>query len=177
MFCPNPKSPHSAYPVTSTAMKAAETRYFLKVAWRLAEEYNTGTDEHQIRLVCFKRLAQFYDVLENADMFLAKKEFDKVWTAAWECLQAYSALSAVAIEKGQMRWSQLPKHHFFAHLAQQSRYLNPRWSWTYGFEDFVGTLGALATASCSGTAANIICLTLVDKYRMGVHDLFGHYEG
>ena len=63
-----------------------------------------------------------------------------------KALQCYQWLAAGAFDKGKCMWSMVPKHHYSAEMAYQGLYLNPRFVWTYGSEDYVGKLSDLGAS-------------------------------
>ena len=60
------------------------------------------------------------------------------------------------------------KMHFACHLAMQSKYANPRHTWTYMDEDFMGLIKLIAEACSPGTPAHAIVLKLCSHYLAGM---------
>ena len=92
-------------------------------------------------------------LLDSVDGFLAHYG----WAAAW------------AVEHGVFLFNGVPTHHFFFHLARQGVYLNPRFSWTYGCEYFVGKIAVAAARCARGTKIQNVSASLVGRYRAALH--------
>ena len=53
---------------------------------------------------------------------------------------------------GRRLFSATPKSHYMAHVALNSRHMNPCLSWCFSGEDLVGRLKHMIAASCHGSA-------------------------
>ena len=73
--------------------------------------------------------------------------------ANFKFLKHYTWLSNLALREGRTVFSVVPKFHYMCHLCQQARIINPRWTWCYGGEDFVGRISRLGHACLRGTAS------------------------
>ncbi len=84
-------------------------------------------------------------------------------------LRHYNALSSLARAEGRGRtWHQVPKFHFMQHLALQARVQNPKFSWTYIDEDFMGIMRDIASSCSAGTALGRVVSKVCEKWRLGV---------
>ncbi len=66
-----------------------------------------------------------------------------------------------------MSWHQVPKFHFLEHLSLQSRFQNPKWSWTYTDEDFMGIMKDVAEACTVATPWDQVVPKVCEKWRLG----------
>jgi len=82
------------------------------------------------------------------------------------CLQ-YQRLAVKADKDADLLWSQPTKWHWLWHLAERSRYLNPRRSNTMIDEDYVGRIKDLVHACASGTDMDEMAVKAIEKYRYG----------
>ena len=88
--------------------------------------------------------------------------------SAMRCLMHYNALSAWASRNGHGHmWHQVPKFHFLAHVALHSRIANPRLSWTYTDEAFMGIVKKIVESCVSGTSPTRIVSKLCKKWLLG----------
>ena len=86
-----------------------------------------------------------------------------------ECLLTYSAMARLAMERGDFRWSLVTKHHFMHHLGDQSKFLNPRTWWCYGFEDMMGKARTLGESCTNGTPALKVASRVLRKYMLAMN--------
>ena len=85
-----------------------------------------------------------------------------------DALIFYNVCIHWAIENEYMRWNQVPKFHYFAHISLQSRYINPRSAWTYGDESYMQTIQRIGKACVAGTTARNVVQKMVEKYARGM---------
>ena len=83
-------------------------------------------------------------------------------------LKHWSLLSRLSLERDKKVWHVVPKHHYFWHLAKEAAHLNPRMSWCYANEDFVGKLATVGMSTRHGQAAAYRSKQLVEKYILGI---------
>ena len=166
-FC-NPSRPHREYPVLMK-LKAAHVRGMVPAVLALAQKYSDGSRHwrHQVRMM--QKLASVYDTVHTAGIALTSEQFARMSTDANEFLLEYSFLSQEAAAAEKNLYAVMPKHHYFFHLVQQARFLNPRWSWCYGGEDLVGKASNLGHSCLDGTPGRLVAAKLMHKYRVAKH--------
>jgi len=173
----NSGKPHKVFPCLR-GIKARETRYLVPVALALCQEFeNTfgsiGSDVEwhycRHRTLCCKALLQFYSAIDSGGMFLDGAQQTKVKQSIDHFLLHYSWLAKAASSQGQYKWSIVPKFHYAAHIPEQSLYINPRKTWAYGGEAMVGLIARLAASCMRGTANVSVPLSLMKKYKLGMH--------
>jgi hypothetical protein len=150
-------------------MKGRRIRQFVPVALKLAQEFCADDEHTQHRLEVFKSLDTLYNCLDSPGLEFSSETQQLFSTAVDNMLAHYGRLAKLSYKKNLYRWSIVPKFHYLAHFPEQSKFLAPRVSWTYGSESFMGTVAALCQACLSGTPSFAVSLTLMLKYRMGSH--------
>ena len=65
-------------------------------------------------------------------------------------------------------WNIVTNMHYFWHPAKQAIDLNPRMSWCYANEDFVGKIATIGTSCRHGQVAACRSKSLMNKYILGV---------
>ena len=95
----------------------------------------------------------------------------RVGMARWLVMteQVFLILQQDAEKKGEKRWHIVHKHHFAQHLAEQFRYLNNKYGWTFKTEDYVGRLATLGHSCTFGTSALNQSIKIVDKWLIMFH--------
>ena len=82
----------------------------------------------------------------------------------------YSLLAEQSLRhvRAKCLWNITPKHHYFWHLAMQANDLNPRMSWCYANEDFVGKISTIGMSCRHGQVAASRSKSLMAKYILGI---------
>ena len=77
-----------------------------------------------------------YRLVHEAGMFFDKDTWVGFETASMEFLKTYQWLSQECSKADKKQYNIVPKFHYFYHLVQQSRDINPRFVWCYGGENW-----------------------------------------
>ena len=165
----DPKSPKAKSVVLSSRVKAAISRHLvpvLAVAWE--RMMKPDCENHVHILAMLKALVDFYEVLKSVEQVLDIEEQVHLEDSITRTLVHYNALSTWANLSDQRHlWHQVPTFHFFMHIALASRVSNPRLSWTYNDEAFMGILKAIGESCIAGTPAHLVALKIAEKWRLG----------
>ena len=176
MFCTS-KAPFQNYPCLSTAIKAAETRQLLPVVLELSREFDTGTKHHENRRVMLGHLAAFYDAMKSAPTIPSREDGRVIFQSCRDFLLVYQACSHWALSEGHLLYNTPGKFHHTFHLGQQGRYLNPRATWEYAYEDFVGKMITLGHACAFGSVTFKLSLRIARKHVIAFHlQLMRHWD-
>eukprot|EP00969_Alexandrium_andersonii_P310894 13737429-Alexandrium_andersonii.AAC.1 len=70
-------------------------------------------------------LATLYDTMHDGDMFFTDTGWARFHKASMDFPLSYNWLAAEATKAGKTLYNVIPKHHYFFHLVQQSRHVNP----------------------------------------------------
>ena len=173
-FC-DVDAPHQHYPsLMHSAIKAKQTARLTAVCLKLCADWNDGTEYCVWRYKCLHHLNKLYTISEDAGMFFSEQEFADYTRSANRFLQYYTKLSDWSFRLqncriGQFQWGQLPKMHFLFHIAEDSKFLNPRVVWAYPGEHLVGNATRLASACLAGLQAYQVPNTVCRKYQIGKH--------
>ena len=168
MFVKDEDSPHSDFPFLSHAVKAAEARSLARVGLALAREYENEDVHTRTRLLMFKNLNRFYDIVGEGDMFLTVNQSAKLIAATDGFLACYQFLARNALDapRPRKKWSTVNKHHMFWHLSRELVPLNPRWVWCYQPEDYQRWI-TMAGAGCAmGSSIYMVPHKLCERVRV-----------
>ena len=123
---------------------------------------STLLSKHRIR--AYECLAVLYDTIMQAGYVLTDEEADAVRNAADCFLLHYNVLAKTAENRTIRMYGFVPKHHWFWHLAQFAKFLNPRLVWCYPYEDFVGRVQRSASSCNHGTHMWMVPTKTVKNY-------------
>ena len=65
-------------------------------------------------------------------------------------------------------WNMSTKHHYFWHIGMQAQDLNPRLSWCYSNEDFVGRISTIGMSCRYGQIAAHRSGSVMTRYTLGI---------
>lgn len=63
-------------------------------------------------------------------------------------------------------WHTVGKFRMAKHMAMSFKYENPRFSWCFRAEDFVGRLAKLSHSAAFGVAATHLSVKITEKYKL-----------
>ena len=83
-------------------------------------------------------LADYYSIVDHAGMFLDLGQQAQIKSAVDAFLANYSYLASKSMRAGLVRYSVVYKHHYFAHVPELAKSINPRIVATYTEESMCG---------------------------------------
>ena len=139
-------------------VKASESRHLLKPMLVILQRpaVYTGTEHDDHRIECYKLLDALYNIIVAGDIILQDLEAVASLEHCDLFLVHYNWLAAEAMNLGIIRWNMTTKFHFLWHICYFACDQNPRASWCFSFEDFIGTIQASAMACTVGTPMHAI---------------------
>ena len=155
--------------------KAAATRHLAHYALDLCVRFGqvnsldafTALHDSLAQGVC-QHLVEFYVILNEESMFLSRLARERLVTIGNELTAMYSKLARISFDRGLKLWKVTPKMHLFLHLVLEQAWAfgNPRFWWTYGDEDLVGTMIGIADSVHTST----IAISVMSKWLWCVFD-------
>ena len=172
-FC-TPDKKHSTYPCLSS-IKARHVRYLVPVCLKLCEEAvgvpgdDSTTEYRKYRYLCTKWLEAMYKFLDCTEFHLTAHQQKGYSESTLNFLLCYTKCSKLADAQGLKKWNIVPKHHFCAHMIQQSEWLNPKHVTTYAGETMVGFMVQLGHSCLNGTPAFMVSKNMCWKMRLAMY--------
>ena len=155
---------HNKFP--SLRAKAAESKSLVVPMLSFLEEKAPATMHWTHVKQCYKNIAIFYEVIVSAGYVLTDEEADRVARAIDLFMLHYNALTNIGNERGIPRYNFTGKLHVLHHICHFARYLNPRLTWTYQFEDFMGHWIKWGNTCSLGTAGHNIPAKMMQHYML-----------
>ena len=112
-------------------------------------------------------LTCFYELLFLQGMWMQSGSANE----AADCLEKaglhFHALSSKFVRQGRRLFLSTEKAHYCMHIADDLRSsgFNPRFSWTYGDEDFMGRISQIAKATLRGRGPHRLGAVLFERWR------------
>lgn len=170
-FC-NPKSKQDSFPVMS-GVKARHMRYLVPCILEIVREMEKPDDPYSRHRVCVvDNLERMYLAMESCHIHMTSKASQQLLKCTSSCLLHYVKLANLSIASGSLQWSTVHKHHLACHLAEQGRWMNPRFQTTYSGETMVGMMSSLAHCCLNGTAPHQVPLKVALRFRLSMHSKF-----
>ena len=159
--------------------KAAHMRHLVPALLRLLDfvacseegyenetKYNdTFREIVQHRKFCLQHLNEYYMIIKKRGRYLSRSMADKVVDAVSKSTEHYAMLATLAREHvGCLMYNIVPKTHLVHHIAEAAVYENPKHSWVYMEEDFIGRVCKMARHAALGAGGARLTKGLMNKY-------------
>ena len=162
----NTGGPHAHYPLLGGLAKAAITRHLVPIIADLWDEVHKPTvvgDQYIAR--CLHALTKVYESFDTPDYTLSAAQKRNILAETHDFLNSYRWLRHNA--GAAKRWQEIPKFHFMIHVALQAQLQNPRRSWTYVDEDWMGLIKDICQSCMHGTPSFKVVAKIVSKLVVG----------
>ena len=167
MILSDTDAPHKHYPHFKT--KAAETKHMTAFMVELMQQAQDGSVQAKQRFDAAVAIHDFCKLLDESGVVPTSAQATQARDAMQVFLTNYCALNAWAKSKNKMLFHLVPKFHMAWHMAQQFKFLNPRITWTFKAEDYVGKISKLAHGCTYGTSRMNVSSSICSKYRWYMH--------
>ena len=149
--------------------KATECKHFIPVLAIIARSMAGGTeyDEHQACLL--EGLAAFGRLMDESPIFPTDDQAEKAMTIMQDVLKHADWLKQTSEAASSGRFHIVFKHHFFQHMAEQFKFMNPRLAWCFKAEDYVGEIATIAHSCSFGTRSIDLPGKALAKWRNKLH--------
>ena len=167
MFC-EPKSPHKDFPVLQC--KASECKRLMfalvGVVKRLLDKSN---EMHKQMAQALASLASLVQLFDEAGMFLDKRTCAKANALAHTFFHSYSWLHEWAAKKDLYLFHITIKFHMLSHLIKSAADMNPKYTWNFRAEDYVGKVSTLGASVVHGVKTTKLSMKICAKYQVLLH--------
>jgi hypothetical protein len=136
---------------------------------RCVKKWDDGSDSAKHQILLMEGLNCMYDSVHDSGITMTPAQALEFQKATQKFVMEYTWLANFAMREGKNMYSVVPKHHYAVHLSQQSDFINPRFTWCYKGEDFVGKLSRLAHVCLYGTPCFNVAGTLCERYPVAIH--------
>ena len=152
------------------AIKAANSRALMPFALELQQRAtaadHSDINRHALKVV--ESLNKAIDLMYGVGCFMTVGEHQRLEGLLHRMGVNYQLLAKRTCDAGEMKWKQVPKHHYcVGHLAEQASLVNPRFVQCYGFESLVGKIALIWQKCQDGPYHRIAQHKVMLKYRAG----------
>ena len=147
---------HGSSSFTCLTAKAGESLTLLYVLRSICCEFSTGSLRDRHRIACFECLCYIFDACKNHGARIPLDIAHEMQNRCDGFLLHYHWLAKCSEHRLELNYNFTFKCHFLWHIVYYARYLNPRLSWCYEFEDFVGVMILCAKSCMAGTPLRLV---------------------
>ena len=162
------KSPHSQHAFLTA--KGAECKHLAlplkKVCMEVFDSCNALEQKMMTALECLISVSDIFDV---ADVIPSREEWCEMMRKAEMFFDSYQALNDWAVEQGRLLFHIVMKHHTLLHLVENARFLNPRITWCFKSEDYVGKVSHICHSVSMGVRSTRLSEKQLAKYCLMLH--------
>ncbi len=162
-----PDKPHSTHAYFKA--KGHHTKVILPVIAKLCEVADDGSEMHKHRNLALRAIADFCALLDVAPVVPSDSQADLAVKFMDEFLAESEWLNEWAQRNDKMIFNLVNKHHYCWHLSRKFRFLNPRFTWTFKTEDYVGKISTLGHNCSMGKTKLMVPGAIAEKYRECEH--------
>ena len=149
--------------------RAAEAHALVPVLEGVCRTLHTGSDHDEHRLRALAHLSRMYEIVQHGDaVFLTKFESAGLLEAIEGHLLHINWLLQEAQTAGILKYPLMTKHHVLWHIGDSSKYLSPKATWCYQYEDSIGDLVTSARACLASTPMPRISSKLLQNYMVAL---------
>ena len=132
----------------------------------ICREFNDMTPRDLHRLACCDRLCSIFNACKQHGHVIPRPVALRMLTWCDEFLVHYNWLSTYSVDHLRLNYQVVGKLHMFWHIVYHARYLNPRSTWCFEFEDFSGTMIQSAKGCMAGSPLLIVGAKVLDNFLM-----------
>jgi len=174
-----PDDPHDSMPkLSGRAIEIKNLMPALAHVWKeLSDAENVQHQAVLWGLVQSSKMDSLLDMYPYNDKLPAEAA-NAYRDAAYEYARTQAALADFYNGEGGgalMIFDITAKTHWMLHGADDALYLNPRLSWNYAGEDFMGKVKVLHASCCKGNSAAMSTNKFAEKYCFALHLIFQAY--
>lgn len=167
MFCHDEQKPHSDYAFLNC--KGAETKHLLPALFWVMQLAYDRSELHTQILLCMEAMTNVIELWENSTWVLTARQAQECEHWCEKFLARYQWLNAWALREDRYLFHLVNKFHSFHHLCLWAKHLNPRASWCFKGEDFVGRMSTIASSVLYGVRSSRMSVKFAKKYRLMLH--------
>ena len=102
--------------------------------------------------------------MQRNGLMLQQAESVALLASVEDFLLHYHWLTQNALSSGRLLYNYVVKFHFLWHIADNAKWLNPRATWAYSYENFIGKRGLATRSLVHSTVPVRVPAKLVENY-------------
>ena len=140
----------------SLRAKAAQSQHLLFCLPYVLREVHDGSPHHEHRLRAVIALVRIYKAFKDNPIVLPGDVADGAMENLQSLYDHWRWLTRRSMERGELNWAIKQKLHTLYHIVDHAKYLNPRCTWCYEYEDHMNSVVLAAKACMAGSPMHIV---------------------
>jgi len=137
----------------------------------LARRYDDSSLKAGHRIICYEKLNEMCDIYDRSGFFLETEQDEiDMMNCCDEFLFHYKALHAMHPQFD--RYLMPGKFHNMWHIAANAKFLSPKVTACYSFEDFIGKVQRCGKSCTAGTQMHKVPTKIFSNVVVAKHDIF-----
>ena len=167
----------SDYPYLT--IKSNESRHLVKPMLDLLQRKCNPPNLKERHLInAYEQLNRMNEIVDQGPLILTENESSRLLDACDGFLLHYNWLCDKSMHDGDYAFNFTNKFHELWHICHFGKYMNPRATWCYAFEDFVKHIRKVGVQCVCATPMHLVQEKIADNYLRGMScDLAPHYDG
>jgi hypothetical protein len=163
----NTDKPHSTEAFLK--IKGSECKHLLKPIAIIAIRKCSESQLDRRVASCLQSICRLVDILDEVGLFLTKEQHSELVRCLEHFNGHYLWLANWAEEQDRPLFNITIKMHMLHHMVLDAEFLNPRVSWCFKGEDYVGKISHLAGSVSMGVKITNLTCKISQKYRHWQH--------
>ena len=160
---------HSVHGFAELRAKAAESRHLLPVLTAVCMHVNTGSPRDRHRVAALKHVSAVYALVQDSDYIIPDNVHSAMKDHTNKFFLHYNWLAKNSAERLHLCYHFTSKFHYFWHLIEMAQWLNPKATWCYEYEHFVGLIIRCARACVASTRMSLVGVKVADNAVLALH--------
>ena len=148
---------------------AVETYNVLLALGSVLVDLDDGSLYHRMRLETCNSLLGLHKIFDEADVFLSAEQSTRALELADRFLLYNNYLCRESLRRGQLLYHMTVKTHLMWHLADQSKFLNPKLTACFEFEHYQGLVKKCAQSAMAGSGLVLVGNKVMEHSLLALH--------
>ena len=153
-------------------VKAGEMRALMPILKDIAWAYKNTNPMGNERYLVLLYICRIQNVVDTSDYRLSDEKLDQLYTSVANLNNVMKVLQGDAAEKGKFLWRTTVKNHMSYHYGEDAEFTNPRITWCFQFEDFVGQVAKLACSCVAGRSLDRVPISIFERMNLLMSIMF-----
>ena len=153
--------------------KAAEARHLVPVMAIILERLDSGSDRDGHRHAAAKALCDMYEIFYAHGRCLPAGAADRAVACVNAFFEHNTWLMRHATDNARLLYHMVTKTHMLFHIADLSRWMNPRYIWCYSSEAFMKDVVSAARSSIASTPKHLLGSKVVQQSLLAIDLIIG----
>ena len=165
------KTPHANHAFLTA--KGAECKHLAPALKKVCDDvFDIDNPVEKNMISALEGLIAVSDMFDTADVIPSNGDWLIMMAHINLFFDSYDALNAWALAEGRNLFHVVMKHHTLLHLIENAQFLNPKITWCFKSEDYVGKISRIGHSVAMGVRSTKLSEKVMAKYILMLHLCF-----